>query len=109
MLTKLTKCHKLFSILRCLISACSVIHIYAIILQNQDKNTVFVGKLNWSASEDEVQNLFSKYGNVTSVRLGKPHKPGQKNGGFAFVSFSDKAEYEAAIASENTVSCLFVS
>lgn len=44
--------------------------------------------MDWSATEDELSEVFSKYGTVERVRI--PRDLGGKSKGFAFVVFSDK-------------------
>lgn len=44
--------------------------------------------MDWSATEDELSEVFSKYGTIERVRI--PRDLGGKSKGFAFVVFSDK-------------------
>ena len=45
---------------------------------------IYVGNLPWSATEDDVRELFSQYGNVDSVRLITDRETGRARG-FGFV------------------------
>lgn len=51
--------------------------------------------IDWSATEDDIQQVFSKYGKVERVRL--PKNTGGKSIGFGFVVFSSKEEAIAAL------------
>jgi squamous cell carcinoma antigen recognized by T-cells 3 len=50
---------------------------------------VYVSNVDWSASEDEVRELFQKHGTVEKVRI--PRNLAGKSKGIAFVVFSTKA------------------
>jgi RNA recognition motif-containing protein len=49
---------------------------------------IFVGNLPFSATEDQVRNLFSKHGTVSSVALISDRETGRPRG-FGFVEISD--------------------
>lgn len=49
---------------------------------------VYLANLDWSATEDEVKNIFSKYGTVEKVRI--PRKLDGQSKGMGFVVFSSK-------------------
>jgi len=38
---------------------------------------IFVGNLNWSTTEEELEQLFSAYGTVERVQIGVPGAMGQ--------------------------------
>ena len=46
--------------------------------------SIYVGNLPWSATEDEIRNLFSPYGTVNSVNLVTDRETGRARG-FGFV------------------------
>lgn len=50
---------------------------------------LYVGNLNYSATNEEVAELFSKYGNVESIKI-------IEKKGFGFVEMSTQAEAEEA-------------
>ena len=50
--------------------------------------SIYVGNLPWSATEDEIRNLFSAYGAVTSVNLVTDRETGRARG-FGFVEMAD--------------------
>ena len=58
--------------------------------------SIYVGNLPWSASEEQVQELFAQYGNVLSVKLISDRETGRARG-FGFVEMEDN---EAAAAIE---------
>ena len=46
--------------------------------------SIYVGNLPWSATEDEIRNLFATYGSVNSVNLITDRETGRARG-FGFV------------------------
>jgi cold-inducible RNA-binding protein len=61
---------------------------------------IFVGNLNFSATESSVRSLFEPYGNVERVNLVTDRDTGRSRG-FAFVEMTDAAEADRAIAGLN--------
>ncbi|MDR1125340.1 MAG: RNA-binding protein [Deltaproteobacteria bacterium] len=59
--------------------------------------SLYVGNLPWSATEEELQNLFSSHGNVLSVKLISDRETGRARG-FAFVEMDDADALTAAQA-----------
>ena len=57
--------------------------------------SIYVGNLPWSATEEQVQDLFANYGTVHSVKLITDRETGRARG-FGFVEMDD-AEASAAI------------
>lgn len=57
--------------------------------------SIYVGNLPWSATEEQVQELFAQHGNVLSVKLISDRETGRARG-FGFVEMED-AEADAAI------------
>jgi cold-inducible RNA-binding protein len=57
---------------------------------------LYVGNLPYSTSEDDLRNLFSQYGNVTSVAVITDRETGRSKG-FGFVEFGDDNEARNAI------------
>lgn len=47
-----------------------------------------VTNIDWAATEDDIRQVFSKYGKVEKVRI--PKNPVGKSKGFGFVVFSNK-------------------
>ena len=42
--------------------------------------SIYVGNLPWSATEEQVQNLFAEYGSVLSVKLVNDRETGRARG-----------------------------
>lgn len=61
---------------------------------------LFVGNLPWSATNDDLQQLFSAHGAVTSATIITDKMSGRSRG-FGFVEMENDAEAEAAIAALN--------
>ncbi len=61
---------------------------------------LYVGNLPFSASEAEVQDLFSQHGQVASVALITDRETGRPRG-FGFVEMSEDAEADKAIEALN--------
>jgi len=61
--------------------------------------SIFVGNLAWSVTDEDLQNKFSEFGTVSSVRIVKDKYSG-KSRGFGFVDMED-ADAETAIARMN--------
>ena len=57
---------------------------------------IYVGNLSYKASEEELNQAFSAYGQVSSVAIIKDAATGQSRG-FAFVEMPNAAEGQAAI------------
>ena len=63
--------------------------------------SIYVGNLPWSATEDEIRNLFSTYGSVNSVNLVTDRETGRARG-FGFVEMPAEAAAAAIQALEGT-------
>lgn len=61
---------------------------------------LFVGNIAWSASEDDLRNLFSQQGEVEDLIILKD-KFTNRSKGFGFVTFADDSEAENAISALN--------
>jgi RNA recognition motif-containing protein len=64
---------------------------------------IYVGNLNKSTTQDEINTLFAQAGAVTSVDLVKDKGTGMSKG-FAFVSMPEQADAEKAISMFNAYS-----
>mmetsp|Transcript_497 Transcript_497/g.1674 ORF Transcript_497/g.1674 Transcript_497/m.1674 type:complete len:390 (-) Transcript_497:71-1240(-) len=64
--------------------------------------SIFVGNVPYDAQEDELRELFSKVGNVTSVRI-VCDKDTRQPKGYAFCDFSDPGSVQSAIEKLNNV------
>ena len=61
---------------------------------------LYVGNLSFETTENDLQDLFEKHGQVSEVALMMDRMTG-KSRGFAFVTMNEKAEAEAAISALN--------
>lgn len=61
---------------------------------------IYVGNLSFNATESELREAFSQFGEVTSCAIIKD-KFSQQSKGFGFVEMSDKSAAENAIKSLN--------
>jgi RNA recognition motif-containing protein len=61
---------------------------------------IFVGNLDFSATESSVRALFEPYGRIDRVNLVTDRETGRSRG-FAFVEMADSAEADRAIAALN--------
>lgn len=64
---------------------------------------IFVGNLDFSATESSVRALFEPYGKVDRVNVVTDRDTGRSRG-FAFVEMTDSAEADRAIAALNGAS-----
>jgi len=67
---------------------------------NDDMKNIFVGNLDFGATETSVRSLFEPYGQVDRVNVVTDRETGRSRG-FAFVEMTDAAEAERAIAALN--------
>ena len=63
-------------------------------------NKLYVGGLPYSATEGQLQEIFSAHGTVESVKVITDRMTGRSRG-FGFVEMSSQSEAEAAIAALN--------
>ena len=70
---------------------------------NKLDTRIYVGNLNKSTTQEEINTLFAQAGTVTSVDLVKDKGTGMSKG-FAFVSMPEQAEAEKAISMFNAYS-----
>ena len=64
--------------------------------------SLYVGNLPWSATEDQIRNLFSQYGTVNSVNLVTDRETGRARG-FGFVEMEESNAAASAVeALDNT-------
>jgi len=61
---------------------------------------IFVGNLDFGASEESLRSLFESYGTVERVNLVTDRDTGRSRG-FAFVEMTDSGEADRAIAGLN--------
>jgi RNA recognition motif-containing protein len=61
---------------------------------------IYVGNLSWSMTDDDLSNLFSQYGAVTSAKILKEKNTGRSKG-FGFVEMEDDEAAKTAIDTLN--------
>ncbi len=61
---------------------------------------IYVGNISSELTEEEINEAFAAYGELTSVKIIKDKYTGEPRG-FGFVEMPDKAEAEAAMAGLN--------
>jgi RNA recognition motif-containing protein len=62
--------------------------------------TIYVGNIPFNLREEELQNVFAQYGEVTSVKIIKDKFTG-KSKGFAFVEMANNSEGATAVEQAN--------
>ena len=63
---------------------------------------IYVGNLSWSMTDDDLMNLFTEHGTVTSAKILKDKMNGRSKG-FGFVEMEDDDAAKAAIAALNEI------
>ncbi|MBF0207491.1 MAG: RNA-binding protein [Oligoflexia bacterium] len=58
---------------------------------------IYVGNLAWSTTEEDLSELFSKFGAVENAKIVKDRETGRSKG-FGFVDMSSSEEMEKAIS-----------
>jgi RNA recognition motif-containing protein len=61
---------------------------------------IFVGNLDFAATESSIRSLFEQFGNVERVNVVTDRDTGRSRG-FAFVEMTDSSEADRAIAALN--------
>ena len=61
---------------------------------------IYVGNLSWTMTYEDLSNLFTQYGTVTSAKILKDKMNGRSKG-FGFVEMDDAEAAKTAIASLN--------
>ncbi len=62
--------------------------------------TIYVGNLSFKTSEDQLQELFSEYGDVTSAKIITDRETGRSRG-FGFIEMNDESQADNAIEELN--------
>ncbi|MGG9971340.1 RNA recognition motif domain-containing protein [Ferruginibacter sp. SUN002] len=61
---------------------------------------IYVGNLSWSMTDDDLLNLFTQFGSVTSAKILKDKMNGRSKG-FGFVEMEDDEAAKTAISNLN--------
>ena len=59
---------------------------------------IYVGNLNWNMSSEDLQNLFTPYGEVTSAKIVTDKFNNDRSKGFGFVEMADDEAARSAIS-----------
>ena len=59
---------------------------------------IYVGNLNWNMSSEDLQNLFTPFGEVTSAKIVTDKFNNDRSKGFGFVEMADDEAARAAIS-----------
>ena len=62
---------------------------------------IYVGNLSWSMTDDDLSNLFTQYGSVTSAKILKDKMNGRSKG-FGFVEMPNDEEAEKSAFNDFT-------
>lgn len=61
---------------------------------------LFVGNINWQASQEELQDLFAQHGQIEEAVIIHDRSTGRSKG-FGFVTFTDDQAADAAVQALN--------
>ena len=64
--------------------------------EEENKKKLFVGNLPFTATQEELQEVFSKFGEITNVNLITDRMSGRPKG-FGFIKYEREKEAQAAI------------
>ena len=67
---------------------------------DKNQSTIFIGNLPFSTTEDELKNMFEKFGTIVKVHIPTNRETGQPRG-FAFLEFSTEESAQAALANDS--------
>lgn len=59
-------------------------------------NKIYVGNLSYDASEDDLMDFFSAYGEIKDIKLIRDRDSGRLKG-FGFIEYNDGAQAKAAL------------
>ncbi len=59
---------------------------------------IYVGNLNWGMTSEDLNNLFSPYGEVSEAKIVTDKFKNNRSKGFGFVEMANEEEAKAAIA-----------
>ncbi|CAB4256801.1 similar to Saccharomyces cerevisiae YOL123W HRP1 Subunit of cleavage factor I, a five-subunit complex required for the cleavage and polyadenylation of pre-mRNA 3' ends [Maudiozyma barnettii] len=67
---------------------------------SKDHCKMFIGGLNWETTDEGLKAYFSKYGNVTELRIMRDSATGRSRG-FAFLTFEDPKSVDEVVKSQH--------
>jgi len=62
---------------------------------------IYVGNLNWNMSSEDLQNLFTPYGEVTSAKIVTDKFNNDRSKGFGFVELAESADVNTVVEATN--------
>jgi RNA recognition motif-containing protein len=65
-----------------------------------NENKIFVGNMPFRATKDDLQSVFSRYGQIENIILINDKATGRPKG-FGFITFVDATAAKAALAMDN--------
>jgi RNA recognition motif-containing protein len=74
--------------------------VFLLIFLNSFTMNIYVGNLSWTMTDEDLNNLFSPHGAITSAKILKDKMNGRSKG-FGFVEMEDDEAAKAAIAALN--------
>jgi RNA recognition motif-containing protein len=72
-------------------------HLTVSIFGSERLVTIYIGNLSFQASEEDIRDVFTEYGEVTRISLPIDRETGRKRG-FAFVDMADESKEDQAIS-----------
>ncbi|ETS87959.1 hypothetical protein PFICI_01787 [Pestalotiopsis fici W106-1] len=66
------------------------------VVAENESTGIYIGNLSWDATEENLREAFAKYGEIVQLNIAKDARGLSR--GFAFVTYTDKAAAEAAVA-----------
>ena len=66
------------------------------VLEWKNRVNIYVGNISYNTSEDDLRDLFARYGEVSAVRVITDRDTGRSKG-FGFVEMSDDTQAKEAI------------
>lgn len=65
------------------------------------QNKIFVGNLPFKINEQELQNVFGKFGEITEIKIPTDRESGRARG-FAFITFASQQAAQEALKVDGT-------
>lgn len=65
------------------------------------QSKIYVGNLSYDATQDDLHDFFSQYGEITETKLISDRETGRSKG-FAFITYADAAHAQEALAANGT-------
>ncbi|RKP07250.1 hypothetical protein THASP1DRAFT_17335 [Thamnocephalis sphaerospora] len=66
--------------------------------------TLFVGRLHYEATEDDIRRAFDRYGNIAKLQIIR-EKDSAKSRGYAFIEYEDERDMKGSWLSSGIFAC----